>query len=95
MQCSVYLKKCISVVYSSLQTFHATLKHNHFSLLSIYIFKFLYFAVSGYAMPEARILFQTSSSGIYGGQSGIGRGLPPSAGLFKMIVGVLTTCHTQ
>jgi hypothetical protein len=95
MQCGVYLKKCISVVHSSLRTFHATLTHNHFSLLSQYKFKILYSAISGYAMAEAWILFQTSSSGICGQQSGIGTGLPPSTGLFEMIVGVLTTCHTQ
>jgi hypothetical protein len=83
MQCNDYLKKCISVVQSSIQTFHATLTHNHFSLLSIHKFKFLYFAASGYAMAEAWTLFQTSTAGIYGGQSGTGTGLPPSITSFS------------
>jgi hypothetical protein len=81
MSCSVYLKKCISVVHSSIQTFHSTLTHNHFSLLSI--FQFLYFAVSGYAIEEAWILFETGTAGIYGGQSGSGTGLPPSISSFS------------
>jgi hypothetical protein len=82
MPCSVYLNKYIRVVHLSIQTFHATLIHNHFSLLSIYKFKFLYFAVSGYAMAEAWILFQTGIVGIYGGQSGTGTDLSPRSTSF-------------
>jgi len=45
-------------------------------------------------MAEAEILFQTGNAGIYGGQSGMGTGLPPSTASHDSIMLSMLHMHS-